>query len=132
MFVAASAKWVRDLVYERFCLHGDKEGVLQMLLDEVAKECRPEGQDWQIRRQVAPTQSHQSNGVAEKAVSTVRGPETKIPSFEVTTHSSMASVDDQTRSVGSHLMQCEKRHTNDPVREDSWTENYRKEIPATG
>ena len=43
--VATTAKWVRDLVYERFCLHGDKEGVLQLLLDNVAKECRPEGQD---------------------------------------------------------------------------------------
>ena len=26
-----------------FCLHGDKEGVLQLLLDKVAKECRPDG-----------------------------------------------------------------------------------------
>ena len=58
--VAATAKWVRDLGYERFCLHGDKEGVLQLLLDKVAKECRPEGQDWQILQQVSPTQSHQS------------------------------------------------------------------------
>ena len=40
--VATIAKWVRDMVYERFCLHGDK-GVLQLLLDKVAKECRPEG-----------------------------------------------------------------------------------------
>ena len=68
--VATTAKWVRDLVYERFCLHGDKEGVLQLLLDKVAKECRLEGQDWQILRQVSPTQSHQSIGAA---VSTVRG-----------------------------------------------------------
>ena len=71
--VATTAKWVRDLGYERFCLHGDKEGVLQLLLDKVAKECRPEGQDWQILRQVSPTQRHQSNGAAEKAVSTVFG-----------------------------------------------------------
>ena len=35
--VATKAKWVRDLVYERFFLHGDKEGVLQLLLDKVAK-----------------------------------------------------------------------------------------------
>ena len=33
--VAATAKWVRDLGYERFCLHGDKEGVLQLQLDTV-------------------------------------------------------------------------------------------------
>ena len=68
-----------------------------MLLDKVAKECRPEGQDWQILRQVSPTQCHQSNGVALKAVSTVRRLartylaviKDKIPSFAVTTHSPM-------------------------------------------
>ena len=95
--VAATAKWVRDLVYERFCPHGDKEGVLQLLLDTVARECRPEGEDWQILQQVSPTQSHQSNGAAEKAVSTVRGLartylavlKDKIPSFVVATHSPM-------------------------------------------
>ena len=43
--VEATAIRVRDLVYERFCLHGDQEGVLQLLLDKVAKECRTEGQD---------------------------------------------------------------------------------------
>ena len=43
--VAATAKWVRDLGYERCCLHGDKEGVLQLLLDKVARECRPDGED---------------------------------------------------------------------------------------
>ena len=71
--VVTTAKWVRDLGYERFCLHGDKEGVLQLQLDKVAKECRPDGQDWQILRQVSPTQRHQSNGAAEKADSTVFG-----------------------------------------------------------
>ena len=35
-----------------------KQSALQLLLDKVAKECRPEGQDWQILRQVSPTQSH--------------------------------------------------------------------------
>ena len=44
--VAATATWVRDLRYERVRLHGDKEGVLQLLLDKVAKECRLEGQHW--------------------------------------------------------------------------------------
>ena len=38
--VAATAEWVRDLRHERFCRHGDKEGVLQLPLDKVAKECR--------------------------------------------------------------------------------------------
>ena len=72
-----------------------KEGVLRLLLDKVAKECRSEGQHWQILRQVSPTQSHQSNGAAEKAVSTARGLartylaviKDKIPSF--TRHSPM-------------------------------------------
>ena len=37
------------------------------------KKFRPEGQHWQILRQVSPTQSHQSNGAAKNAVFTVRG-----------------------------------------------------------
>ena len=68
--VAGTAKWVRDLRYERLCPHGDK-GVFQSLLDNVA--CRPEGPDWQFLRQVSSTQSHQSKGAAEKPVSTARG-----------------------------------------------------------
>ena len=40
--VAATAQWVRDPGYERFCLHKDKEGVLQFLLDKVARGCRLE------------------------------------------------------------------------------------------
>ena len=68
-----------------------------MPLDKVARECRPGRQDWQILQQVSPTQSNQSNGAAEKAVSTVRGLartylavlKDKIPSFVVTTHSPM-------------------------------------------
>ena len=35
--------WV-TLEYERFCLYGDK-GVLQLLPDKMARECRPEGQN---------------------------------------------------------------------------------------
>ena len=38
----------------------------------VAKECRRDGPDWQFLRQVSPTQSHQSDGAVEKAISTVR------------------------------------------------------------
>ena len=68
-----AAKWVRDLGYERLCLHGDRAGVLKLLTDKVSKECRLEGQDWKILRLVSPTQSHQSSGAVEKAVSTVRG-----------------------------------------------------------
>ena len=34
------------------------EEMLQLLLDKVAKECRPEGQEWQTLRKVSPTQSH--------------------------------------------------------------------------
>ena len=78
---------------ERFCLHGDKAGVLQFLLDRVTKECRLEGQSLAILRQGVPTQSHQSNGAVEKAVSTLRGLartdlavlNTKIQSFGIAT-----------------------------------------------
>ena len=118
----------RDLGMNAFCLHGDK-GVLQLLLDKVAKECRPEGHDWHILRQVSSTQSHQSNGAAEKAVSTVRGLAgtylavltDKIPPVEVTTHSPMLpwAIRHAAWILTRHN---EKRHTNDPVREDSWTE----------
>ena len=53
--VAGTAKWVRDLRYERFLsARRQTEGVLQLLLDKVANKCRPEGQDWQIPRQVSP------------------------------------------------------------------------------
>ena len=38
-----------------------------------------------------------------------------------------ASVDDQTRSMDSHEVQCEKGHTNDSVREDSWTEMQKRD-----
>ena len=68
-----------------------------MLLDKVQKNVVLRDKDWQILRQVSPTQSHQSNGAAEKAVSTVRGLartylavlKDRIPSIEVTTHSPM-------------------------------------------
>ena len=52
--VAGTATWVRDLGYEGFCLHGNSE-VLWLLLDKVAKSCRPSEQYWQIQRQVSPT-----------------------------------------------------------------------------
>ena len=35
--VAGTAKWVHDLRYERVCPHGNKEGVLQLLLDKSGK-----------------------------------------------------------------------------------------------
>ena len=38
-----------------------------------------------------------------------------------------ASVDDQTRSMDSHEIQCEKGHRNDSVREDSWTEIQKRD-----
>ena len=43
--VAGTVKSVGDLGYERFCPYGNTEGILQLLLDKVARECRPEGQD---------------------------------------------------------------------------------------
>ena len=94
------------------------------------KRMCPEGQDWQIPRQVSLTQS---NGAAEKAVSTVRGLagtylaviKDKISSSEVTTHS--PGLPWTIRHLDSHSIQCERRHTNDPVRQDSLTENTEKE-----
>ena len=53
-------------------VYGDKDGVLQLLLDKVVQQCCLEGEDWQILRRVSPTQSHQSKGAAKTAVSTVR------------------------------------------------------------
>ena len=46
--VAATAKWVRDLGMNALVYMETKKGVLQLLLDKVAKECRPEGQDWHM------------------------------------------------------------------------------------
>ena len=131
--VATTAKWVRDLKYERFCLHGDKEGVLQLLLDKVAKECPPERQDWQILRQMSPTQSHQSNGEAEKAVSTVRGlagtylavVKDKIPSFTVTTHMRPRTIRHVAWILTRYNVRRDTRMTpNEKIR----GQKYRKEI----
>ena len=87
---------MRDLGYERFCLHGDKEGVLQFLLGKEAKNVILKDKTGKFCGK-CHRQSHQSNGGAEKAVSTVRGLartylaviKDKIQSFEVTTHSPM-------------------------------------------
>ena len=43
-----------------------------------------------------------------------------------------ASVDDQTRSMGSHEIQCEKGHTNDSVRKDSWSEIQKRDSSIVG
>ena len=129
---------MRDLGYERCCLHGDK-GVLQLLLDQVARECRPERQDWQILQQVSPTQSHQSNGGAEKAVSTVRGLagtylavlKDKIPSFEVTTHSPILPW--TIRHAASVLTRYHvRRDTLMTPYEKIHGQKYKEEDPATG
>ena len=95
----------------------ETEGVLQLLLDKMAKECRPKGQDWQILRQAPSAKSHQSNGAAENAVSTVLGlagtsgsSQRHIPVLRSDNTLSDASVDDQTCSMDSHSIQFEKRH----------------------
>ena len=91
--VAATAQWVRDLGYERFLstwrrrrsstIATGHSGKRMVLKDKTGRFCA--------------TQSHQRNGAAEEAVSTVRGLSTtylavlkdKIPSFEETTHTPM-------------------------------------------
>ena len=69
------------------CVTWSSGRVLQLPLNTVAKECRPEGQDWQ-HRQVSPTQSHQSNGAAEKASTRAR---------------SVANLDIGRRTAGDHV-----------------------------
>ena len=110
-----------------------------MLLDKVAKGCRPEGHDWQILRQVSPTQSHQSNGAAEKAVSKVRGLagtclaviKDKIPSFAVTTHSPMLPW--TTRHAAWILTRYNvRRDTRMTPYEKIRAQKYRKEILPLG
>ena len=59
---------MRYLVYERFCLHGDKGGVLQLQLDKWQKNVVLRDKTGKFY-----DESHQSNGAAEKAVSTVLG-----------------------------------------------------------
>ena len=65
-----------------------------------------------------------------KAVSTVRGlagtylgsSQRQNPVFCSDNTFTNASVDDQTRGMDSHEIHCEKGHTNDSVKEDSWKE----------
>ena len=87
---------VRDLGMKAF-VYTETGGVVQLLLDKVARECRPEGKDRQILRQVSLTQPSEQRSRGGKAVSTVRGlagtfgsfSKTNISYFEVTTHSPM-------------------------------------------
>ena len=108
-------------------------------LHKVAKECRPEGQDWQFLRQVSLTQSHQSNGAAEKAVSTVRGLartylavlKDEIQCFEVTTHSPMLPW--TIRHVAWILTRCNvRRDTRMTPYEKIRGQKSRKEILPLG
>jgi len=66
-------RWIKDLGYTKFLLHGDKEGTLQASLDKVAKNVCPPDQQWQILRRASPVKSSQSSGGAEKGISTIRG-----------------------------------------------------------
>ena len=96
--VATTAKWVRDLGCERFCPHGDKGGVLQLLLDTVAKEVV-------LKNKIGKFYVKCHRHKAIRAMEPPRKPspqcavwrertflavlKDKIPSFEVTTHSPM-------------------------------------------
>ena len=71
--VAGTAKWVRDVACERFRLHGDKDEFFRCWRTKWRRNVVPQDKTGKFLRQVSPTQSHQSNGAAEKAVSTVRG-----------------------------------------------------------
>ena len=97
---------MNDFVYT------ETEGVLQLHLDKVARECRLGGQDRQILRQVSPIQSHQSN---ERQ----RSPQCADLLEHIFFYSkhtlSDSAVDHQTCCLDSHSIQCETRHKNDPV-----------------
>ena len=112
-----------------------KEGVLQLLLDKVAKRMSfLKDKTGKIYDRCHRHRAAGANGVAEKAVPTVRGfgrtslavLKDKIPSFDVNDTFTDAATDNRPRSVGSHSIQLEKRHTNDSVREDSWTRSAGK------
>ena len=98
-----------------WCMHAS----VYMETKEFLQLLRLEGQDWQSLRQVSPTQSHQSNGAAEKAFSTHSAwtswnisdsSQRQNPVSRSDNTLSDASVDDQTRSMDSHSIQGEKRH----------------------
>ena len=131
--VAGTAKRVRDSGYERVCLHGVKEAVLQLLLDKVAKECRPQGQDWQIH--VSPTQSHQGNGAVEKSrlhlLERILRFSKTIPSSEVTTHSPMLPWTIR-HAVWLLPRYNERKDTRMTPYEKSRGQKYRKEILPLG
>ena len=122
----------------RFCVTAEKGVVLRLLLDRVAKECRLEGQGLEILRQVSPTQSHQSNGAAEKDISTVRGLahtylavlKDKIASVDVMPYSTMLPWTIR-HAVWVLTRYNVRRDTHDTTRENSWTDIQERD-PATG
>ena len=136
--VAGTAKWVCDLGYEHFCLHRDKEGVLQLNAGQSGTRMSSSRTRLENSTTVSPTQTHQSNGTVEKAVSAVRGLartylavlKDKIPSFHVTTHVPMLpwTIRHPSCVLTRHNV---RRDTYDTVREDSWTEIQERD-PATG
>ena len=104
-----------------FFVHGDKEGVLQLPLDKVAKECRLERQDWQILRQChrhrAIRAMEQRRKVSPQYVDLLE----HIWQFSKTKSRLSKWQHTLWCSMDSHEIECEKGHTNDSVREGSWT-----------
>ena len=62
--VAGTVKWVRDLGMKA-SVYTETGGVVHLLLDKVARECRPEGKDGQILRQVSLTQPSEQRSRGE-------------------------------------------------------------------
>ena len=131
--LGGTARWVRDLGYEGFLSYGHIERVLQLLLDKVAKECRPEGKDRQISTTSVTTQS--TRATAPRRMSSpqcavllehIWQSFKKIPSFDATTHSPMLpwTIRD---AAWAHTIHREKRHTHDAVRKIRG-QKYKKEI----
>ena len=137
--VAGTAKRVRDLECARFCLHGDKERVLQLLLSKITKnnilmDKTNKCYDKCHRHKAIKAKAPRRNWSPQCAVSCshiLGSPQRQNSVFRRDDTFTDAAVDNQTRSLVSHAIQREMRHTYDAVREDSWTEIQERD-PATG
>ena len=133
--VEATAKWVRDLGYERFCLHGEK-GVLQLLLQKNVVLRDKTGKFYDMcHRHRAIRAMEQLRKPSPQCVDSLEHiwqfSKTKIPSFEVTTHSPMLpwTIRHAAWILTRYNVRRDTRMTS--VREGSWTE-VQKRDPATG
>ena len=100
--VAATTKWVSDLWYARFCPHGDKEGVLQLLLDRVTTIVVWQHKNGKFHDKC---NRHRARSCSQRQNPVLRCDDTFTD----------AAVDNQTPSVGCHKIQRAQKHTYDTV-----------------